>query len=163
MPNKPATREERLVLEAARKYIKTRMPDRFMSIDGEGLRPRTPTWWDYVFVREDGWTLAAVDAGYEKALEAWSNEWIGGLEYVLPDPPWQPHYRIYIILQGRLEYMPGIIDLEGTFIPGEVERFAHTVDHLTKEMAKEKAKRETPRPRSLEQLREWMKRGCPSE
>lgn len=162
MAGGPATAEERKVLKAARVVI-GRGPDRVLvNAKGDAERPRSFNPDDpgvlltndarFTFVRDDGWTLGTIGLWKLTAEEMWRSDWIGRIEFM---PGWneqreraETYAHVYVISAKFGEYKAGVLDMEGLMLP-ELEE-----DNL-------KEHRAGADSMSLEELRDWMRKGCP--
>jgi hypothetical protein len=101
----------------------------------------------YVFIRDDGWTVGCQEKHKNITEELWRGDWVGRLEMLRPSEG-VLCATLYAYSQQGFEFKVGTLDAKGNFIGEAVEeREDEPKDHL--------------RPMTLEERREWMRKGCP--
>lgn len=145
--------EERAAVRAARTVMHQGPQRVVVNNKGEAASPtRTPKevfkTLKYVFIRDDGWTVGCSEQHRCITEELWRGDWVGRLELVRPSEG-VTCAILHVYSQQGFEYKVGTIDAQGRFIGEGLEHSEEVVtDHL--------------KPMTLEERREWMRRGCPT-
>lgn len=148
--------EERAAVRGARKVLK-KGPERIITdTSGHASHP-TRTKENikniaYVFIRDDGWTVGCRKEHRSVTEESWRGDWVGRMEFVSPKAPgrWAGFCELYVYSRQGFEYKAGELNPEGFFVArGDVEVSGHEPEGALK-------------PRTLEEMREWMRKGCPT-
>lgn len=105
----------------------------------------------HVYIRDDGWMLAAHREHTDVAYNMWKTNWIGRVDIgcILGK-----YSAVSIFPESGMGYRAGIVDKEGLIVS--------MVDAVKKRHEATQNNEEPPAgPKSLDDIRDWMRRGCP--
>lgn len=103
-----------------------------------------------VYIREDGWMLAAPRKWAEVAREMWSDTWVGVIEMALSKKHNLVLSELTIFPDNAPQYVAAILGPEGT---------TFDVDGMSA-AEQEEAIKVGIDPQSVDDLRDWMRAGC---
>jgi hypothetical protein len=151
--------EERAAVRIARQVLKQGPTRVITDKDGHATVPKMSLKqiaenMDFVFIRDDGWTVACRNEHRHVAEEMWRGDWVGRMEFVPPDVEggqYVGYSTLFVYSQQKFEYKVGTMNPAGHFVSaGDVDVSKYEPDSTIK-------------PRTLDEMREWMRKGCPTD